>query len=170
MMVLRIIRTPNGKKRILYRDGCSASATDKALLEVLLHQANAGTLTGGDDCWELDCNSMEEADGKTLAYIDDKGNLVISADNPFLQILTPKQEQPQAPSAEREDVEYISIEQYASEVERNDSRIRVLCREGRFPGAKKIGNRWVIPKGTPFPSDNRYKEPPKRIRRKQPRI
>ncbi|MDR0616697.1 MAG: hypothetical protein LBG29_07815, partial [Synergistaceae bacterium] len=30
---------------------------------------------------------------------------------------------------------------------RKTSLIRVLCREGRFPGAVKMGNAWIIPKG-----------------------
>lgn len=37
----------------------------------------------------------------------------------------------------------------------NETRLRVLCREGRVKGAKLIGNRWVLP-------DNFVISPPKK--------
>jgi len=37
-------------------------------------------------------------------------------------------------------------------------RIQILCDNGQVNGAEKLGNMWVIPKGTPKPIDGRTKE------------
>lgn len=36
-------------------------------------------------------------------------------------------------------------------------RVQALCNRGQIPGASKIGNMWVIPKGTAKPIDGRTK-------------
>ena len=41
---------------------------------------------------------------------------------------------------------YVTIEEAAVIAHRKDSLIRILCREGRFPGAVKMGNSWIIPR------------------------
>jgi hypothetical protein len=41
---------------------------------------------------------------------------------------------------------YVTVEEAAKLAKRKASLIRVLCREGRFPGAVKMGNAWIIPK------------------------
>jgi hypothetical protein len=42
---------------------------------------------------------------------------------------------------------YVTVEEAAELANRKTSLIRVLCRGGRFPGAVKMGNAWIIPKG-----------------------
>jgi hypothetical protein len=34
-------------------------------------------------------------------------------------------------------------------------RVQILCNNGRVDGATRLGNLWVIPKGTPKPPDGR---------------
>jgi len=34
-------------------------------------------------------------------------------------------------------------------------RVQILCDNGRVDGATRLGNLWVIPKGTPKPPDGR---------------
>ena len=174
MMVLRIIRTPNGEERILYSDGRYVPVSDDRLRQALQNQSSAAFLRcDGSDWWEIQYDRMEDVEGVTLAYIDDKGNLVITEANPFLHLLVAgaedddEQDAPAAAAADAESIEYISIDEYAASVGRHPSRVRVLCRQGRFPTAKKISSRWVIPKDTPFPADNRFVEHPKRPRRKR---
>lgn len=36
-------------------------------------------------------------------------------------------------------------------------RIQILCDMGKVNGAQRLGNMWVIPKGTPKPIDGRTK-------------
>ena len=42
--------------------------------------------------------------------------------------------------------EYVSIPEAAEILNLKRNRIGVLCREGRFPGAAKIANNWMIPR------------------------
>ena len=36
-------------------------------------------------------------------------------------------------------------------------QVQILCERGRVDGSQRLGNMWVIPKGTPKPRDGRYK-------------
>jgi len=36
-------------------------------------------------------------------------------------------------------------------------RVQILCDNNKVDGAQKLGNMWVIPKGTPKPVDGRTK-------------
>ena len=36
-------------------------------------------------------------------------------------------------------------------------RVQILCDNGKVQGATKLGDMWVIPKGTPKPIDGRTK-------------
>ena len=40
---------------------------------------------------------------------------------------------------------YLSVPETAKTLGLNRSRVGVLCREGRFQGAFKVGDTWVIP-------------------------
>lgn len=42
--------------------------------------------------------------------------------------------------------EYVSVSEAAELLDLKRNRIGVLCREGRFPGAEKVGNTWIIPR------------------------
>jgi hypothetical protein len=42
--------------------------------------------------------------------------------------------------------EYVSIPEAAEILNLKRNRVGVLCREGRFAGAVKIANNWVIPR------------------------
>ena len=37
-------------------------------------------------------------------------------------------------------------------------QVQYLCTDGKIEGAQKLGNQWVIPKGTVKPIDGRTKE------------
>ena len=50
---------------------------------------------------------------------------------------------------------YISIKEASEKWKISDSRIRVLCREGRIEGAVKIGRNWSIPSYAAKPIDVR---------------
>ena len=56
-------------------------------------------------------------------------------------------------------MEYLPIQDYSSRWGISKRRIQILCKEGRVPGAKMIGNIWVIPENTRRPNDARYKTP-----------
>lgn len=52
-------------------------------------------------------------------------------------------------------MDYISIKEASKKWEISDSRIRLLCREGRIEGAIKIGRNWAIPFDAVKPIDGR---------------
>ena len=52
---------------------------------------------------------------------------------------------------------YFSISQTAEKWGISQRRIRILCVEGRIPGAMKIGSYWAIPEDAERPKDARVK-------------
>lgn len=55
----------------------------------------------------------------------------------------------------RNGMNYISIKDASASWNLSERRIRVLCNEGRIPGAKKDGKSWLIPENANKPSDVR---------------
>ena len=53
---------------------------------------------------------------------------------------------------------YITVKQAADKWRLSDRRIRVLCAEGKIPGAYQEGRGWKIPADAKKPSDGRYKK------------
>jgi excisionase family DNA binding protein len=53
--------------------------------------------------------------------------------------------------------DYLSVAEIAAIWNISKRRVQVLCKEGRIPGAKIIGNIWVIPKDAEKPEDPRRK-------------
>jgi filamentation induced by cAMP protein fic len=52
---------------------------------------------------------------------------------------------------------YITIKQAAEKWGISDRRVRVLCSEGKIPGAYQEGRVWKIPYDVTKPTDERYK-------------
>ncbi|MCD8100537.1 MAG: Fic family protein [Oscillospiraceae bacterium] len=52
---------------------------------------------------------------------------------------------------------YITVKEAAEKWGISDRRIRVLCSEGKIPGAYQEGRAWKIPADTQKPADGRYK-------------
>lgn len=56
-------------------------------------------------------------------------------------------------------MDYLSVQEYSRKWNIGKRRVQILCKEGRIPGAKIIGNMWVIPENTDRPTDARTKNP-----------
>ena len=52
-------------------------------------------------------------------------------------------------------MDYISVQEACKRWRISNSRVRVLCREGRIEGAVKIGRNWAIPSHATKPIDGR---------------
>lgn len=52
---------------------------------------------------------------------------------------------------------YLSVSQTAEKWGISTRRIQILCREGRIPGAMRIGAFWAIPEDAAKPTDARIK-------------
>ena len=56
-------------------------------------------------------------------------------------------------------MDYLPVQEYSNKWNVSKRRIQILCKEGRIPGAKMIGNMWVIPENADRPTDARIKSP-----------
>ncbi len=54
-------------------------------------------------------------------------------------------------------MDYITLAETAEKWGISNRRVQTLCSEGRIPGAKRMGNMWVIPIGAEKPVDARIK-------------
>ena len=54
-------------------------------------------------------------------------------------------------------MDYLSITKISEKWGIKQRRIRVLCSEGRIPGAYKVGAYWLIPEDAEKPKDERIK-------------
>jgi len=53
------------------------------------------------------------------------------------------------------DFNWITPKQAAEEWGISDRRVQTLCANGEITGVMKLGQAWLIPSGTPKPSDGR---------------
>ena len=139
-MLARMIETNNGQYQILYADGTMAMAGHRSVRTFLQEHKNAASFTGRDGKWKSMAMDMALYDGRTCAYISDDGILVILDFEPFARLM----DLPAEP-------DYISTKEFAARYNRSSDMIKILCREGRIPGAKKVGNSWLIPENAEYP-------------------
>lgn len=52
--------------------------------------------------------------------------------------------------------EYLTAQEFSKIWNKNRQMIAIWCRNGRFPGAFKMGGSWFIPADTEYPEDMRY--------------
>lgn len=142
-MKIRLIKL-NGNKLLLCSDGSIKNADKKALKELLVFFKSSEKIKGKDGKWSDEVKRMEDHPGETLAYVN-SNNVLCIVENPFIELLQ-----------SIADDEYITLHEYAELHNRNDNRIKALCREGRLEGAIKKSGKWFIPKNSPYPKDARY--------------
>lgn len=56
------------------------------------------------------------------------------------------------------DINYMALTDWARRQGHTDAAARVLIARGKLPEAVKIGRNWLIPIGTPWPQDRRFKD------------
>ncbi len=139
-MLARLIETNHGQFIFLYADGSFAKANQRTARSFLYDHKKAASFTGRDGQWKSMAMDMALYDGRTCAYISDEGALVILDFEPFGQLLRT----PAEPA-------YISTKEFAERHKRSSDMIKILCREGRIPGAKKVGGAWLIPENAEYP-------------------
>ena len=55
-------------------------------------------------------------------------------------------------------MEWITIQEAAKLWGITTRQVQYLCVDGKIDGVQRLGNMWVIPKGTPKPLDGRTRE------------
>lgn len=96
--------------------------------------------------WNLEYPEMSAYPGETVAYVTDAFHLVIVDFSPFTVLF-------EASNTTLDDL--LTVSEYAQLYNKSVEQVKVFCRHGRIPGAKKIGRDWVIPSDAPYPIDNR---------------
>lgn len=142
-MKLRLIKR-DGKHLLLCADGTIADADKTLLRELFVCFQTPESFVGKQGRWDQETNQIESVKGNTLAYVNDKNELCL-IENPFLSLMQ-----------NLADDEYITLHEYAELHQKNDNRIKALCREERIPGAIKKAGKWFVPKHAPYPKDARY--------------
>ena len=142
-MKLRLIKK-EGQRLLLCVDGTIALADNALLRELFVCFKTPSSFCGNQGRWDQEANTMERVKGDTLAYVNDDNELCL-VENPFLSLMQ-----------NLADEEYITLHEYAELHQKNDNRIKALCREERIPGAIKKAGKWFIPKHAPYPKDARY--------------
>ena len=95
--------------------------------------------------WDYEIK-MEEYSGKTVAIVDANGDLSIKDPAAFRSIM------------DGAAVEYMTVAEYAALHGKQVAIVRRMCQNERIPGTIQKGKTWLIPKGSPYPSDNRIKK------------
>lgn len=140
-MLARLIQNAHGEYQFLYSDGTVSTANNNTVHKFLYEHKKAAKFTGKDGTWKsVAVHDMAIYEGKTFAYITDEGYLVIMDFTPFSQLLATPAE-----------INYISTKEFGERHNRSADMVKVLCRDGRIPGAKKMGRSWRIPEDAEYP-------------------
>ena len=142
-MKLRLIKK-DGQHLLLCADGTIAQADDRIMRELFVCFKTPSSFSGNYGHWDQESTTMESVKGNTMAYVNEENELCL-VENPFLSLMQ-----------NLADDEYITLHEYAEIHQKNDNRIKALCREERIPGAIKKAGKWFIPKHAPYPKDARY--------------
>lgn len=142
-MKARLIKQ-RGKLLLLLENGTTALASEEVLKQLFVSHKNLSAIRGKHGGWDSDYLKIEDVPGHTIAWVDDE-NILCLKENPFLFMIQSVV-----------DEEYITLHEYAELHQKNDNRIKKLCRDNRISGAQKKAGKWFIPKHAPYPPDARY--------------
>ena len=142
-MKLRLIKRDR-KLLLLCADGSIATANDNVLRKLFVCFNTPEAFRGEDGRWKYGNTEIAAVDGTTVAYVNEENHLCL-VENPFVSLMQ-----------NVVDDEYITLHEYAEIHQKNDNRIKALCREERIPGALKKAGKWFIPKHAPYPKDARF--------------
>ena len=116
---------------------------DTSLRLLFIGYKDVSLFSGSDGQWS-EYDAMEEAPGKTLAYVNENDELCIVDANPFYKLVSSVGNS-----------EYITLKEYAEMHSKGEARIKVLCKANKLAGAVRKGGCWFIPINAPYPQDGR---------------
>ena len=141
-MKARFITDLNNKKVILCEDGTIAECTDELLYTFLVDFGkDVSFVSGSLGRWDTEYPDMSLYPGTEFASILDSRKLVITDFAPFTRFV----------SKDAMFDNYISSMEYAKLHNVSYEMVKVYCREGRIPGAKRIARNWIIPQNATYP-------------------
>lgn len=145
-MQARLLKDSNENLRILCPDGSIVDADKNNLNKMLTGFHTIDKLGGGEDKWNKEYPEMSLFPGYDYAYVTDNFQLVLTDFTPFKKVL----------EVDLSILNLITAAEYGKLNGKSVEQIKVLCRNGRIPGAQKIGRDWMIPADAPYPTDGRY--------------
>ena len=133
-MKLRVVLEKK-EKYILCPNGSKMKMNQSVLFYLLKNFSRPSSFKGEDGYWASHISNMEDAPGKTIAFVDDNYRL-ISLNSSLYEDLVEK---------------YISATDYAEMHGKSRALIKRLCSEGRIEGGYKTSSGWFIPEDAPYP-------------------
>lgn len=133
-MKLRVVLEKK-EKYILCPNGSKIKMNQSVLFQLLKNFTRPASFKGEDGYWATLISNMEDAPGKTIAFVDDNYRL-ITLNASLYEDLVEK---------------YISATDYAEMHGKSRALIKRLCAEGRIEGAYKTTSGWFIPENAPYP-------------------
>ena len=141
-MKLRLVK--KSKNMLLYcLNGSVMNATNEVLARLLTSFDKPTSFKGGDGYWDALITNMEDAEGITLAYVDDSKKLIILDTKVFVPVIS-----------EPVKNKFISASEYAAKHEKSRASVKNMCAAGRIEGAYKTSSGWLIPENAPYPVRN----------------
>ena len=143
-MKARLILNKNQRLMLLCEDGTIEKVTDNLLFNFLtrFNREDAFFSNGSQGFWKTEyCPDMTMYPGETVAFIADNKTLIIQDFKPFMPLV----------EYVEDFKEYISVPEFAARNDKSVEMVKVYCREGRIPGAKKVARNWLIPSDAEYP-------------------
>lgn len=135
-MKLRLV-LKNRKRLLCCPNGSILNADDSVLQRMLTDFKKPNSFKGRDGIWNALISDMNDYAGQTLAFVDDKLELVILSPEAFKDFRTP--------------TVYITASEYADLHGKSHPQIKKLCEAGRIDGIQQTRGGWIIPKDAPYP-------------------
>lgn len=146
-MKVRLLQMENGNILLLCNNGTIIEKPDTDVLyNLMVNHKRSDALQGKDGHWAPEYPDMMLYPGETLAYVTEQDFLVIADFTPFYPLL----------SASKGNAGYISVAEFAQKHNKSVEIVKVFCRTGRIPGAKKVGKAWTIPADAHYPVPPEY--------------
>lgn len=179
-MLMRLVRWKDNpsKMAVLYSDGSirrfdteTDAYVSPALTDILTRFKEAKDLkaVGSEEQWMskhlTDMADWGDMEVDTAAYVttDADDAKIVVLDSSIIRYWLTKETATATEDAKAEQSQYLTLDEYLAEVNSTrapENQIRIGAVRSRvarhqLPGARKIGNFWMVPKGTPWPIDRR---------------
>lgn len=147
-MKARLIKNNSGYF-ILCNNGTIADAYRPELTKLITSFKTIHEMSGEKGNWNIEYPEMITYPGETFAYVTDTYDLVIKDFTPFKCLF--------------DDIkmdgldDLMTVNEYANMHGKSVEQVKVFCRQGRIPGATKVGRDWLIARENAdyYPEDRR---------------
>lgn len=140
-MKARLVKAPDGNVKLLLNDGSFSNADKPLLANLIINFKKVVHFEGRDGNWRDSVEDMAFYPGETIAIVTDTGSLIIYSGEIFQDSFI----------SYALSTDLVTTEEYAAMHDKSIEIIKVYCRNGRIPGAEKIGRAWMIPRNAPYP-------------------